>query len=56
MVECVLQGERSLLMQLSMKVTVGVLFLFEFQGPEGSAHSGMEAEPLKNWGQVGESL
>ena len=26
-VECVLQGERSLLMQFSMKVTVGVLFL-----------------------------
>ena len=24
---CVLQGERSLLMQFSMKVTVGVLFL-----------------------------
>ena len=29
-VECVLQGERSLLMQFSMKVTVGVLFLIEF--------------------------
>ena len=28
--ECVLQGERSLLMQFSMKVTVGVLFLIEF--------------------------
>ena len=26
-VECVLQGERSLLMQFSMKVTVRVLFL-----------------------------
>ena len=25
-VECVLQGEKSLLMQFSMKVTVGVLF------------------------------
>ena len=31
--ECVLQGERSLLMQFSMKVTVGVLFLIEFQDP-----------------------
>ena len=29
-VECVLQGERSLLMQFSMKVTVGVLFLIAF--------------------------
>ena len=29
-VECVLQGERSLLMQFSMIVTVGVLFLIEF--------------------------
>ena len=28
--ECVLQGERSLLMQFSMKVTVGVLFPIEF--------------------------
>ena len=28
--ECVLQGERSLLMQFSMKVTVGVQFLIEF--------------------------
>ena len=28
--ECVLQGEKSLLMQFSMKVTVGVLFLIEF--------------------------
>ena len=28
--ECVLQGERSLLMQFSMKVTVGVLFLIGF--------------------------
>ena len=33
-VECVLQGEGSLLMQFSMKVTVGVLFLIEFQGPD----------------------
>ena len=32
-VECVLQGERSLLKQFSMKVTVGVLFLIEFQDP-----------------------
>ena len=29
-VECVLQGEKSLLMQFSMKVTVGVLFIIEF--------------------------
>ena len=39
-VECVLQGERSLLMQFPMKLTVAVLFLIEFvignKGPEGS--------------------
>ena len=29
-IECVLQGERSQLMQFSMKVTVGVLFPIEF--------------------------
>ena len=28
--ECVPQGERSLLMQFPMKVTVGVLFIIEF--------------------------
>ena len=33
-VECVLQGERSLLMQFSMKVTVVVLFMSN--SPEGS--------------------
>ena len=37
--KCVLQGERSLLMQFPMKVTV--------EGPEGS-HSGIEAETFKN--------
>ena len=29
-VECVLQGERSLLMQFPMKLTVAILFLIEF--------------------------
>ena len=51
-VECVLQGERSLLMQFSMKVTVGVLFLIDNKCPEGSLIiqdlGGIEAEPFKN--------
>ena len=40
--ECVLQGERSVLMQFSMKLTVAVLFLLRSnkfvrnKGPEGS--------------------
>ena len=50
--ECVLQGERSLLMQFSMKVTVGVLFLIGNKCPEGSLIiqdlGGIKAEPFKN--------
>ena len=51
-VECVLQGEKSLLMQFSMKVTVGVLFLIDNKVPEGSLIiqdlGGIEPEPFKN--------
>ena len=45
-VECVLQGERSLLMQFSMKLTVAVLFLLSLLGNKGS--EGSLIMPLKD--------
>ena len=65
-VECVLQGERSLFMQFSMKVTVGVLFISGYNKDHAlilQDLGGIAPEPFENcwcgyflnW-QVGKSL